>query len=126
MKIFISLASTSKSEAERNAKAEVHEVRKNIMRGEIKDCEELIEDYSRDLTTLEKIQAARKEIGYDDLKKSGKALAKELKLSPKEMYLYVDAAEIKRSIARNVRLIAKAEADIKKAEGKLAKLEAKG
>lgn len=126
MKIFIAVASASKSEARRKAKAEVHEVRKNLLRDEIKDQEELIEDYSNDLATLEKIQAARKQIGYDDLKKTGRELAKKLKLPPKEMYLYVNEAEIKRSIARNVRLIAKAETAAKKAEAKLAKLEAKG
>lgn len=126
MKIFIALASVSKSEAKRNAKAEVHEVRKDIQRGEIKDCEELIEDYSNDLAISKRIQAARKEIGYDDLKKSGKALAKELKLPPKEMALYSSEIALERHIALKIRLIAKAEADIKKAEAKLAKLEAKG
>lgn len=126
MKIFISLASSSKSEAKRNAKAEVHDVRKDIQRSTIKDCEELIEDYSNDLSILEMVQAARKEIGYDDLKKSGKALATKLKLPPKTMALYVTATALKREIALNLRLISKAEADAKKAEAKLAKLEAKG
>ncbi len=126
MKIFISVASASKSEARRNAKAEVHEVRKNILREEIKDCEELIEDYSNDLVILEKVQAARKEIGYDNLKKTGKALITKLKLPPKSMAVYSTEAALKREIALNLRLIAKAEADAKKAANKLAKLEAKG
>lgn len=126
MKIFISVAATSKSEARRKAKAEVHEVRKNLLRDEIKDQEELLEDYSNDLATLEKIQAARKEIGYDDLKKSGKALIKKLKLPPKTMAVYSTEAGLKRDIALNTRLIAKAEAALKKAAAKLAKLEAKG
>lgn len=126
MEIFISLASTSKSEAKRNAKASVHEVRKNMLRGEINDCEELIADYSDDLATLEMIQAARKEIGYGDLKQSGKALITKLKLKPKTLAAYSDEASLKREIALNLRLISKAEADEKKAEANLAKLEAKG
>ena len=126
MEIFISLASTSKSEAKRNAKASVHEVRKNMLRGEINDCEELIADYSDDLATLEMIQAARKEIGYGDLKQSGKALITKLKLKPKTLAAYSDEASLKREIALNLRLISKAEADEKKAEAKLAKLEAEG
>lgn len=127
MKIFISLASNNphnpKTVAKRRA---IHEARKNNLIDEIENYEVMKSNYYDQLKLYEIIRDSREEIGYGDLKKTGRALAKQLGLPPKMMAVYETEASIKRNIAMYRSLLAGAESDLKKAANKLAKLEAKG
>lgn len=126
MRIFISVAAASLSESKRITLARRHEAQKDRMRAVVDDLEEHREFYSNQLEELKMVQAAREQIGYGRLRPSGRELAKKLKLRPNTPSLYVNEAVLKNKIASVISSLADAEADLKKAENKLAKLEAKG